>query len=182
MTVEISNGHVAGRDVPELPTFTFKDSGRRVQIQRLSPLTIDEINKTVKREFPPPAPPIINVAYGDQTRPEENRNDPDYQRLYAEWEAKNQERASARLTTLVALRAVVLDMGSREYDELYALREDLALIGVALPDDSKLTPEQNAKMQYVLHICTATDTEISELIQAVTQRSRPSEAQISEHL
>ena len=64
----------------ELNPFTFKDTGITVQIRKVSPLLIMEVQKAM----PVPKPPMQEVVYGDPDDPgakkvqEPNETHPDY--------------------------------------------------------------------------------------------------------
>lgn len=181
MTTETTNGHAKGRKVPPLPTFTFRDSGHTVAIRKLSPMTLQEMDRQLRREFPPPEVPVVDVPDGDdgQTRKEANPADPDYQQALVKWQQEHYERAGERTLRLVALRAVEVEVDA---DALVQLRKDLAIIGTPLPDDPKLTPEQNEKYLYVMHILIGSPEDMQDLQAVVMRRSQPTQEAVSEHI
>lgn len=161
-----------GRDVPELPKHTFKDSGITVSIRRLSPLTADEVLKAVKRERTPPNPPDNLVDYGDGKKvPEPNPSDPAYEQALAEYNAWVNQEVSDRIMKLVTHRAVVCDVDT---DAVTEFRADMTAIGVTLDDDDKAV--------YVRHICVSTLEDLEELRQAVMERSQPTEKEIQANI
>jgi len=45
----------------ELIPFTFKDTGKTVLIRKVSPMLVFQLSQ----DFPPPAPPMVEVTYGE---------------------------------------------------------------------------------------------------------------------
>jgi len=148
----------------ELIPFTFKDTGKTVLIRKVSPMLVFQLSQ----DFPPPAPPMVEVTYGEAEKVmEPNPADPafaealrDYHR---DFNLKTQRMMIKRGVSLVFdddMKAEVAEM--REFYRNEFGKE----IGV---DDH---------MIYVTMICVGTDSDLEELLNAITRRSQPTEAAV----
>lgn len=137
-------------------TFTFAN-GRTVGITRVSPLTL----QSVERSIPRPQPPLQQTDLG----PEPNYTHPDYVRAMGEWSAKINE---------VSLDTMILFGVDAEIDTqaVEAARVKAKRAGITLPDDDMLC--------YVKHICIGTLTELSTLRNKILDTSLPTEEKIAD--
>lgn len=154
-----------GREVPALPTFTFKDTGVTVAIRKVSPL----LNIELRKSFPPPKPPMTSVDYGDGTRKTEpNPNDPAYLEAVQRYEIEFEERARK----LHIRRGVELTLDEYQQTQVAELRQEMQEIGVALDADDNFV--------YICYIAVGTEDDFNELIDAITRRSHPTEEAVQE--
>lgn len=165
-----TNGHQKGRAVPPLPEFVFKDTGRVVSLRKISPMLRDDIDMAMRREFPPPEPPVIEVDYGDRKVKEPNDADPDYDRLLRRWRIEHAERVSEQLLRVAIKRAVECEVDHEAVDQL---RRDMAEIGITLDPDDKYV--------YVSRICIGTPEDLAELAAAIFRRSMPTPEAVEGH-
>lgn len=177
-TKDRTNGHhqTAGREVPALPTFTFKDTGITVRLRKLSPYMGDQIGKAVRREKPAPEVPQNPVDYGDgKTAMEPNPADPDYQQALAEYEQWIAFESGQRLLRLVVEHAV--DVSDEEIDQAAVAekRAIMASIGASIDEFSD-------RDVYIKYVCVGTQEDMEDLMAAATRRSQPTEAAIADNV
>ena len=163
---ESTNGHTNGRAVPALMTHTFADTGMTVGIRKLSPLLRDDIDIALRREFPEPAPPVVDTELG----PEVNAADETYLKRRAEWMVAHVERRSERMLRVAIKRGIEVEVDA---DAVAALRADMAEQGVTLDDDDKFV--------YVSRICIGSTEDLQELYDALTRRSMPTRQAVEAH-
>jgi hypothetical protein len=152
---------------PKLRDFTFADSGIKVQIRKVSPNLMRELEKA----FPPPKPPVERVNYGTADEPEwreeENPLNDAYRSTMDEYNTKMEDRIQA----LLIKRGVVMDMTEdvkASVDELrQQWREDF---NADLPEDDKLV--------FIKYIAAGTIEDLTDLIMAIMRRSQPLEEDI----
>ena len=137
-------------------TFTFAN-GRSVGITRVSPLTL----QSVERSIPRPQPPLQQTDLG----PEPNYVHPDYVRAMGEWSAKINE---VSLDTMI-LFGVDSEIDAEAVD---AARRKAKRAGITLPEDDMLC--------YVKHICIGSLAELSTLRNKILDTSLPTEEKIAE--
>jgi hypothetical protein len=137
-------------------TFTFAN-GRTVSITRVSPLTL----QSVERSVPRPQPPMQPTDLG----PEPNYAHPDYVRAVGEWTAKINE---------VSLDTMLLFGVEADIDEeaLEKARAKARRAGIALPDDDHLC--------YLKHVCIGSLEELTRLRAAILDTSLPTEEKIAD--
>lgn len=166
-----------GRTVPpeRLESFTFQDTGRTVQIRKVSTLIRSEIRRQIVADprFAEPAPPTSEVDYGNGLVAIANRAHPIYQQLLRAWEQRVQEELSERLKQIVLARGVVVD--AIDDAAVAAARADLTSIGVD-------TTAYDDRYVYLAFVCIGSDADWTELLRAVFQRSAPQEAAIAAHI
>lgn len=143
----------------KLYPFKFTDSGKVVSIRKVSYNLASELRKI----FPPPEPPIVEVPYPNGIRREENALDPDYARTLRRYNVEFEER----LRRLVIRRGVVIVLGDAEKEEIRQLRDDMKEEGIPLPE--------NDQDVYLSYICISTPEDYKDLLGAVTRRSYPTE-------
>jgi hypothetical protein len=100
-----------GRTPPieRLHDFTFPDTGRSVQIRKVSTLLRAEIRRQIVRQpaFVEPKPPQSEVDYGEGKIMIANPQHPIYQQLLRDWRERVQDEIGTRLKQIVIRRAVV---------------------------------------------------------------------------
>lgn len=168
-----SHHQSAGRDVPELPEFTFPDSKKTVRIRRFTPFVINDIQRALAKEFPTPEPPMNEVDYGDGKKvTEPNPADPQYiNRLRAHESLLGQE-TTLRFTKLIARRGIECEVEAAAIAEI---RADMAELGVTFEGES----DQEIYFRYVL---VQTDKDMEAVQNAVLSRSQPTEAAIADNV
>jgi hypothetical protein len=136
-------------------TFTFRN-GRIVNIARVSPLTLQSVDRSVPR----PQPPLQPTDLG----PEPNYAHPDYVRAMGEWTNKINE---------VSLDTMILFGVDAEIDfaALEKARSKAARAGITLPEDDLLC--------YIKHVCIGSLEELSQLRNTILDTSLPTEEKIS---
>lgn len=166
-----TNGvHQRGRVVPALPEHTFKDSGITIKIRKVGPTTQQRLAQQIMRELPEPQPPIIDTELG----PEANAADPAYMAAYAAWDRETKVEHSQRLMLIAALECeVVIDDAARQ--DIARKKRHLKLVGIPYDDNPELTPEENEKVFYILHVAAGTPEDLAEFSAAVLRRSVPTE-------
>lgn len=137
-------------------TFTFAN-GRTVTVTRVSPLTL----QSVERSVPRPHPPLQQTDLG----PEPNYAHPEYVRAMGEWTNKINE---------VSLDTMLLFGVEAEIDAeaLERARSKAKRAGITLPEDDLLC--------YVKHICIGSLEELGALRAKILDISLPTEEKIAE--
>lgn len=155
----------------ELTPFTFKDTGITVQIRKVSPLLIMEVQKAM----PVPKPPMQEVVYGDPGDPgaktvkEPNEAHPDY---LADIDAYNME-LEMKVRKFMIMRGVVIHLSDDQKQDVKELREEWKEeFGVELSGNDKLL--------YISYIAIGTDSDMEEMMDVIMRRSQPTEAAMSE--
>lgn len=158
-----------GRTPPPLPTVTLPDSGYTVEIRPIGPLTMQDLNRDVRKEMPAPEPPLNTVKGldGKDTR-EANPLDPDYQDALRTHEAAVTEVIGQRMFALIARRGVATPVDA---EAVARARADFAGI-VSLPDDDREV--------FLRHVLIASTEDLTALQAAILRRSQPTEEAISE--
>lgn len=158
----------------KLYPFTFPDTGRSVQIRKVSTLLRAELRRQVvaRPPFAEPQPPMSTVDYGDGQVQIPNPAHPVYQQLRAEWARKVNEEVSAQLKQIAIRRGVVADVDTAA---VARVREDAAADGIDLAayDDHYV---------YVAFVCVGSEDDWVDLLKAVFERSAPQEAAIEAHI
>ena len=187
MTTDLAthiNGRLKGRATPELPAFTFKDSGVTVRLHKLSPMTAQEVVSQARREMASeePQPPMVEVDYGNGKVTEPHRGHPVYVERHADWEARVQSLANERLFRLACLDAIEVEIGETEKHAIERKKRYLRIAArIDHEDDPLLTPEENEQLFFITHIACATPDDLREFYQAIIMRSQPTEAAIEAH-
>jgi len=164
-----------GRAAPpeKLESFTFQDTGRTVQIRKVSTLIRAEVELAVVAANPEPEPPMTEVDYGDGTIRTPNPASPTYQQLMRAWEARITAEQSERLKKIALTRGVVVD--AIDTEAVAQARQDLAAIGVD-------TSQYDDRYVYLAFVCIGSEDDWTDLLKAVFQRAAPSEAAIQAHI
>lgn len=153
---------------------TFQDTGRGVQIRKVSSLLRQETRRQVAQSvgFEEPQPPQSEVDYGEGKVLIANPAHPVYQDLRRAWNEKVNEETGARLKRLAIRRGVVCDV---DHAAVASVRADMAAEGVDLSsfDDHYV---------YVAFVCVGSDDDWTDLLKAIFERSAPQEAAIQAHI
>lgn len=166
----VNGTHARGRVTPPLPEHTFKDSGITVKIRKVGPTTQQRLAQAIMKEHPEPPVPVVTTELG----PEPNPADPSYLLIKAEWEQTTNLQLRDRLMLIAALEAeVVID--DQAQADIARKQRHLKLIGIPYEANPDLTPEENEKVFYILHIAAGTPDDLREFGDAVLRRSVPTE-------
>jgi hypothetical protein len=142
--------------VEKLYDFLFQDTGRQVQIRKVSSLLRAEIRRQVIASpgFEEPRPPLSTVDYGDGNVQIPNPAHPLYQELRKEWLRRVTEETGQRLKTIAIRRGVVCEVDAAA---VAAARADAAQDGIDLTlyDDHEV---------YVAFICVGSDDDYTDLL------------------
>ena len=179
MTImEHVNGHgQRGRIAPALPQHTFKDTGITIGIRKVGPSTQQSIAQAIMRDMPEPPIPVIETELG----PEQNAADPAYIAAKAEWSQKTRAELTRRIMLIAALEAdVTIDDRARE--DSARRRRSLRLAKTPYDDDPDLTPEENERVFYVLHVAAGTPEDLGEFGDVVLRRSVPTEEAVQSQI
>lgn len=142
---------------------TLKGSGITVNIKKVSPLLVLQL----RRDFPPPRPPMNEVDYGDGRKVwEENAADPRYLAALQDYENESEQR----LRRLIMLRGVDVAVDHEAVQELRDFWLDE--YGGMLPADDKEV--------YLSYIVVGDDQDLEDLITAVLRRSQPTAETINQ--
>jgi len=171
-----------GRAVKSLPEHTFKDAGVTVRLRKLSPSTLQDMQRSVEKEWKAsddadkhePQPPIIEA----DGIVEKNEADPTYQTEHVAWQVRVNAEVNRRLYVIAALYAVEMDI---DHDQVAELRRMYQLTGVEVEEDERLTQDERDRVFYLTRILIATPEDRVEFTQAVTARIQPSEEDIKAH-
>lgn len=165
-----------GRTPPpeNLIDFTFPDTGRTVQIRKVSSLLRQETRRQVMRArgFEEPKPPTSKVDYGEGQVEIPNPQHPLYQDLKRDWTARVNEETGARLKRIAIRRGVVCEV---DIDAVNFIRADMLLDGVDLS-------EFDDHYVYVAFVCVGSDEDWTDLLKAIFERSAPQEAAVQAHI
>lgn len=152
----------------KLYPYTVQDTGVTFSIRKVSPMLVNEINKA----YPKPVPPMNEVDYGDGKKVKEpNESDPDYQKQLRE----HRTLTFQKMQELMVERGVIIELTSEQKAEVKQLRDQFKTIM-----NKELTGSD--KSVFIFNIAIGTDSDLNELIQAITRRSQPTEEAIGEHL
>lgn len=145
--------------------FTFQDSGKKIQIRKISPMLAADVAASI----PEPQPPMNEVDYGAPRGKvmEPNLSDPTYtQALKA-----RQEKVFQALQRVMITRAVVLD-GDEWKQEVADYRAFIQ------QETGSPLVEQNDLLVYVLRVCVGSQEDLADLLTAITTRSQPTQEEI----
>jgi hypothetical protein len=165
-----------GRTPPPetLYDFTFPDTGRTVQIRKISSLLRAENYRQVKAlpGFEEPQPPQSEVDYGDGKVLISNYAHPTYQQLLRDWNERVSKKATERLRRILIRRGVVCEVDKAA---VASVRADMDAEGIDLSafDDHYV---------YVAFVCNGSDDDFTDLMRAIFERAAPQEAAIQAHI
>jgi hypothetical protein len=165
-----------GRTPPpeKLYDFTFRDTGRTVQIRKISTLLRAEVRRGLVAQpaYAEPQPPQSEVDYGEGKVRIPNPAHPVYQQLLAAWRGRLQDAISERLKVLAIKRGVVCAVDS---DALARARAN------ALEDGIDLSGYDD-HYAYVAFVCIGSEDDWAELLRAIFERAAPQEAAVQSHI
>lgn len=167
-----------GRAAPPLPEFTFPDSGVTVSIRKMGPFTLDLVRTSLLEKHQPPSPPMVEVNYGTEDKPEmkleANPADPAYKEQLAAYEVEIAEKSGREVIEAIIENAVVVDV---DLEEVKSARVMLERLGT--------DPEEVVRMSdhavYVKHVCIKSSKDLTQLQEVVLGESIPSEAAVRRH-
>lgn len=137
----------------QLFTHTFKGSGRTVSLERVSPLLVAKLKKSMR----PPAPPTEDVPRPDGTVEKvSNPAHPDYAATLESWQL---ERETA-LREFYIRHSLRHRFTEEDKIEIEHMRADAALSGIDLSSETD-------EFVFVSYICVRTPTDYQEFIAAV---------------
>lgn len=161
-----------GRQVPKLDDFTFPDSGITVQLRKVSPLLRDDVDAAVRRQHPPPDPPmqVIDTGFGDGATPQPNVADPAYRAAVLEWQTAHWGRVAEALMRLAVARYIEVEV---DQEAVAQLRADMAALGVELDADDKYV--------YITRICIGSRADERDLSDALFTRQEQLREAVDSH-
>lgn len=185
-----------GRRVPELPEFTFPDSGYTVRIRLLGPWTLEEIRLSLRKLRKEPPVPLQKVPdmYNEQNevtsyRVEPNDSDPMYKQQVKEYEAWLAEAAGHRLLDIIVSTCIVPDPEDLDPDEIRMQRRALVKAGPTAEDGAEAVALHAASIDamtdeeiFARCICMMTPRDMTELQRFVTSRSMPTIEEIDQQV
>ena len=166
----VNGRHQQGRTAPALPEHTFKDSGITIRIRKVGPTTQQRLAQQIIKDNPEPQPPVVETEVG----PEKNEADPEYIEKLAAWNTETRNQLTQRLLLISALEAEV-EIDAEAKQDIARKKRHLTVIGIPYEDNPDLTPEENDKVFYILHVAAATPEDLGEFSSAVMRRSVPTE-------
>lgn len=148
-----------------LTDFTFKDTGITVKIQKVSPMLAMDIDAAIPR----PEPPLNEVDYGEGRGKvqEPNLQDPAYLKAL-------DERTSQ--VGLAVIKATILRGVVVEADGWQAKVSDYRQF--IQETTGKPLQEQSDLYVYITRLCVGTDEDLTDLVNAITKRSQPTQEEI----
>lgn len=163
------NGHAKGRAVPPLATYTFAN-GVVATLHPISQFTMAAIEIGVRKQFPPPQPPLNAVDYGDGViKQEPNKADPDYEQALRDYQAQYSQKMFAAILDLVA--DVEIDQAA-----LDRVRITLERHGIALTEASD-------KVAYITHCCIFDiQEEMPKFMASLRALTGPKEEDVADHV
>ena len=148
----------------KLKTFVCKDTGVVLKIQNVGSALVSQL----RRDFPPPQPPMQEVDYGDGNKKmEPNSAAPEYIEALTRYAADFEDK----LQRLVIKRGVVLTLTEEQKQEIQDLRDFYRT-----EYDREIAFDD--KMAYILMIAGGTDDGLAELVNAIVRRSQPVEEDV----
>lgn len=161
-----------GRQVPKLDDFTFPNSGIPVQLRKVSPLLRDDVDAAVRRQHPPPDPPmqVVDTGFGDGATPQPNIADPAYRAAVLEWQTAHWGRVAEALMRLAVARYIEVDVDA---EAVAQLRVDMAALGVELDADDKYV--------YITRICIGSRADERDLSDALFTRQEQLREAVDSH-
>lgn len=150
-----------------LTLHTCRDSGRTLSIRKVSFMLYNDLRRMYTKQHPAPEPPWEEVDYGNEKVREPNKAHPLYGVRLAEWESARGAWVEEMARKLYIAQGVEVEI---DQEAVSRLRADAHAVGMELDGDDKFV--------YVAYICCPTADDYSELIDAITQRSLPTEAAV----
>lgn len=166
-----------GRVVPALPQHTFKDTGITIGIRKVGPSTQQSLAMAIMEEMPEPRPPLVETELG----PEPNAADPAYIAAREKWNQETRAELTRRLMLIGALEAEVT-IDDRARQDIARRKRSLALAKTPYKDNPELTPEENERVFYVLHVAAGSPEDLGEFGEVVLRRSVPTEEAVQKQI
>ena len=142
---------------------TLPTSGAVVRVRRIAPALLTDLRKDIRRRFPKPMAPMVEVSYGDEKRIEANPAHPEYAEMLRE---HSTESGMAFLESLVKF-ACECETDAVRVAELRGLAGDMEL-----PADDHVL--------YVTRILLETKADIEVFQQVIMGLSQPTEKAVAE--
>lgn len=166
-----------GRVVPALPQHTFKDTGITIGIRKVGPSTHQSLAMDIMKEMPKPPIPVVTTELG----PEPNAADPAYIAAVEKWDQETRAELTRRLMLIAALEAEVT-IDDRARADIARRKRSLQIAKTPHEDDPELTPEENERVFYILHIAAGTPEDLGEFGEVVLRRSVPTEEAVQKQI
>jgi len=150
----------------ELTPFTFKDGGYQVQIRKVSPLLVME----VQRGFPPPEPPMQEVDYGDgKKKLEPNAAHPSHLKAMKAYDTELELRVRRAMIQF----GVVYTLTDDDKQRLKEIRDYWA--------ENKMGElEKNDLVAFISYVAIGSPDDMNELIETIMRRSQPTEMAVKQ--
>lgn len=163
------NGHQKGRAVPPTATYTFSN-GVVARLHPISQFTMAAIEIGIRKKYPPPAPPLNEVDYGDGIKKmEPNKADPEYEQALRDYRAAYSQKMFAAIIDLAA--DVEVDQVS-----LDRVRTTLERHGITIDEVSD-------KVAYLIHCCVFDiEEEMAKFTAALRALTGPSQEDVDDHV
>lgn len=150
-----------------LTDFTFPDTGITVKIRKVSPMLAADVSASM----PEPLPPTQEVDYDDQRGKvmEPNYGDPGYTAALAE----HNKKVFQALQKVMIHRGVIIEGDDWKAD----VKEYRDFI---LETTGKPLDEPDDMLVYVLRVCVGSQEDMTDLLNAITKRSQPTQEAIEQ--
>lgn len=144
----------------KLYPYTIADTGRAIQIRKVSPMLAREVANLHKQ----PEAPMQEVTYPDGHKEQEaNEADPRYQELLR----AHREKMITEVQRLTIERGVIIELSKDDLAEVAELKE-------FYQREYKQELKGSDKYIFVSHICIGTVEDLNDLVKAITRRSSAS--------
>ena len=160
---------MAGRNVPELETFTF-DNGVEVKIRPVSPMLAAEVLKGWRKANPEPQPPMQEVDVLGAKRREPNFDDPEYRLAVSDYQQNAATNVGILTLRMMIKRGVECKV---DPDAVKQLREDMAELG------APIDPDYDDKYIYVAMFLASSQDEMNRLRDVIMKRSQPTPEEVN---
>lgn len=145
--------------------YVFKDTGEEVTLRKVSPLLLIKL----RERYPQPKPPLNRVEYGEgEFKMEPNPANPDYIETLTQYESDMERRAR----DLLIRRGVVVEWTEEKREALADLR------GWWKATYETDMPVEDDTVAYVSYLAIGSDSDLTDLVDALVKRSQPTEEAI----
>lgn len=166
-----------GRIVPALPQHTFKDTGITIGIRKVGPSTQQSLAMAIMKDMPEPAIPVVETEIGKEPNPA----DPAYIAAREKWNQETRAELTRRLMLIGALEAEVT-IDDRARADIARRKRSLQAAKTPYKDNPELTPEENERVFYVLHVAAGSPEDLGEFGEVVLRRSVPTEEAVQKQI
>jgi hypothetical protein len=142
---------------------TLPTSGVVVRVRRIAPALLTDLRKDIRRRFPKPSAPMVEVNYGNEKRVEPNPAHPDYAETLKEHAT---ESGMAFLESLAKF-GCECEIDNARVAELRGLAD-----GMELPADDRVL--------YITRVLLETKSDIEVFQQAIMGLSQSTEKAVAE--